>query len=198
MKLKSYIFRGIEIEESKQSIIFLEMLFALFSCLLISMSEPTIKIWMVSHVNPIYYKVSIIIECIIGIIINMLIGKDSLQKLKRYFVYICLLDSILMFIINLIVTDDANIRFIILSISYPLITALMIKIIIDVYNNLTSGSSLTILGERRSGINKLGFIAGVIISMIIEIDLNTALILQLLGIIIETFSSIFIRKRLMK
>lgn len=174
------------------------MIFALFSCLLISMSEPTIKIWMVSHVNPIYYKISIIIECIIGIIINMLMGKDSLQKLKRYFVYICLLDSILMFIINLIITDDANIRFIIISISYPLITALMIKIIIDVYNNLTSGSSLTILGERRSGINKLGFIAGVIISMIIEIDLNTALILQLLGIIIETFSSIFIRKRLMK
>lgn len=73
---------------------------------------PTITIWMISNVDPVWYKASIIVSTLGGVIIGYLINKKRLEYLRKLFSIICVLDAVAMIFINYYFGHLPNIRFI--------------------------------------------------------------------------------------
>lgn len=171
------------------------------SIVIFSFSYPVIVVTMISHVDPLWYQVSRFIECGLGGAVSMWLGKRNLKQLRKYFATICISDCILTVACNFMFAHDPNYRFISMSLLNVLISSMMYRIIDDIINNISRGSELTILNNRREGYEQISIFLGslMIVAMTyfkIDISCDLALTLQCLATIISCMSSIFITKKL--
>ena len=167
--------------------------------MLIAYTDPIIRIYMVSNIDPLYFKISLLVGFIIGILVNLNFNKDNIVVLRKYYNVFVILDVSSALIINLMFGDNPNIRMLSFSILMPLSTAIVVKVFKDCINNAAKGTDLTIISERKLAINKLAFVVGVSFSILIpDIDIYVALYIQCLAIIIDCLSSLIIRNKLMK
>lgn len=157
---------------------------------------PTITIWMISNVDPVWYKASIIVSTLGGVIIGYLINKKRLEYLRKLFSIICVLDAVAMIFINYYFGHLPNIRFILIALNEILLTYFIQKITDDIYNNIFSKTMLTVLQSKQDGVSCAGNLIGVVTSMIFVVDINIALFISTISIVINNGASIFIRREL--
>lgn len=163
-----------------------------------NLALPVVQLYMASHVSQNFFTASFMIELIIGLVINMASSRKFINALYKYMSIVAIVNCIIMIMVNLIVSDDANTRYIIIAICNPLIDAVTYKIIGDAFNNVCSGTNLTILNERSEGVYKVGMLLGFIISFFVTMDIITALVIQMIGIIIDTIACLTVVKALLK
>lgn len=195
------LFKSVEVKGDlkTQRLLSLDFCGQFMANLLIAYTDPAIRIYMVSNIDPIYFKVSLLVGFIIGIMVNLNFNKDTIPLLRKYYSIFVVVDVIISVSINVIFGDNPDIRMLSFAILAPLTTAIEVKIFNDCVNNAANGSNLTVINERKLASNKLAFVVGISLSILIpDIDVYFALYIQCLGIIIACVSSLFVRNKMMK
>lgn len=195
------LFKSIEVKggEQTQRLLSFDLCSQFVGNLLIAYTDPIIRIYMISNIDPLYFKISLLVGFIIGIVVNLNFNKDSIPVLRKYYSAFVVVDVVLSVFINLMFWDNPDIRTLSFAVLAPLTTAVEVKIFKDCINNTATGSDLTVISERKLASNKLAFVVGISLSILIpDIDVYLALYIQCLGIIVECVSSLFVRNKIMK
>lgn len=171
--------------------------------IIFAFTSPVIIITMISMVDPIWYQASRLIEYGLGGLISIWLNKKNLNKLKKYFVYLCICNCLLTIMCNFLFAHLPNYRFIAISLMNVLISGMVFKIIDDIMNNLSYGSNLTILNNKRDGFEQISVLIGTILIMVatyfkLNISCDLALTLQCIAFVISCCASLFITKKLIK
>lgn len=165
---------------------------------LFMMANPTIDIYMISNVDAFWYKATMFINTGSILIGGMLLNKERLSWLKNHFTYLCLFDGLFIVIINTFFGHMPNVRFVSIALSEAFITYYVIQIIGDIYNNAFRKSTITLLNNKINAYISAGTLAGVALSMVVPIDIDTALFISTVAVVIDSLISIFLRQKMGK
>lgn len=193
----------LDINEEALKLIKIQMLLDIVAATMGSFVAPIIRLEMARMVDPIFYQMSDFIQYGLGIVLNLGIDTKMLKFIKKHFRVLCIIDAVTTIFVNIAFSHMANARFISLAILGVLVTGLMFRVFADIYNNLTSGTDLTILQSRKAGFYKLALVLGsggvVIFTYFnVSIDIDTALHIQCIALIIDCLVSVFITNKLIK
>lgn len=159
-------------------------------------ANPTIVIYMISNVDPFWYKSTLVINTGGVLLGGIFLNKSRLIWLRNHFTYLCLFDALFMIIINLFFGHMPNVRFVSIALSEAFITYYIMQIIGDMYNNAFRKSTITLLDTKLNAYNSAGTLLGVSVSMLFTISIDTALIISTISIIIDSLISIFLRQKM--
>ncbi|MBM6760840.1 hypothetical protein [Megamonas hypermegale] len=192
-----------ELDSQIITLIKYNMLIEGVALVIFAFTSPVIVVTMISTVNPIWYQGSMLIEYGLGGVINVWINKTKLIYLKKYFMYLCVINCILTIMCNFLFAHLPNYRFIALSLINVLISSLVFRTIDDIINNLTTGSSLSILNGKKEGFEQIATLTGTVLIMLLtyfnfDISCDLALTLQCIAYIISCLNSLIITKKLIK
>lgn len=171
--------------------------------IIFAFTSPVIIITMISTVDPIWYQASRLIEYSLGGIVNMMINRNKLTLLRKYFSYLCIIDCSLTIICNYSFAHMPNYRFVAISLLNVLISSLVFRIIDDIINNIATGSNISILNSKREGFQQISTLIGTILIMLLtyysfNISCDLALTLQCVAFIISCLTSLLITRKLMR
>lgn len=193
----------INIDKEALSILKIQLMLDLVVSALLAFTNPVVKLEMAKMVDPIYYQFANFLKYSLGIAINLYIGNKMISFIKNNFDKICIIDAAATIVVNLAFSHYANARFISLAILEVLIIGFVVRVFADIYNNLVKGTDLTILQSRTVGMAQLALLLGSGSIMIftfldINIDLDMALHLQCIALIIKCCINLLVTKRLIK
>lgn len=179
-----------------KTIINIDFASAFFNSCAVAFSVPTVKLYMASNVDPMYFKISLAIDTIAGGGFGLFMSGELISRLRPYLALFCFIDALTMLIINLVYGTDPNMRFILISLTSPISTYFVFTIIANIYDNVLSGNDRTTYRMRLSSFSCIGKFIGVITALFINIDINSALLIQSSAICCTEFINVLIGKGL--
>lgn len=141
--------------------------------------NPIIRVYMISNVDPIWFKLNLLVDAAISGMLSLLIKKEWLVFMKEHFGVLLLVDFAFLLVSNAAGVVSPAARYVLLSLQTPLVTQFIFKVTSDIVNNVASGSDLTIIDQRMDGFFCLSTISGIAISMLIPENANIEYILAI-------------------
>lgn len=180
-----------------QTIITLDIARVFIFGFIMAFSTPIIRIYMVSHVDPAWFKASLAIDALSAGALGMFMTGKRYQRLSKYFDIFCIVSSVSVILINVFFGNDPNFRFIAISLTYPLGSFFVMKILKNIYNNKLEGNDLSTYESRKEGAKAFSGFFGFIIAIYIDsISIDTALMLQCISAGLDGLCSIYISNKL--
>lgn len=160
------------------------------------LAQPAIVLYMMTAVDPVWYKITLLINTGGVLVGGWFMKKQRLIWLRHHFTYLCLFDALLMVCINLFLGHLANARFVAIALNEALFTYYVKQIIDDMYNNAFRKSTITLLGAKSNSYSAAGTLTGVGLSVFVTVDIDTALFISSAAIVIDSLVSILLRQRM--
>ena len=160
------------------------------------LAQPAIVLYMMTQVDPIWYKITLLINTGGVLLGGWLMKKKRLLWLRKHFTYLCLIDALLMTLINIFFGHLANARFIAIALNEALFTYYVKQIIDDMYNNAFRKSTLTLLEIKGNAFSAAGTLSGVGLSVFLSFGIDAALFRSTAAIVIDSLVSILLRQRM--
>lgn len=180
-----------------QTIITLDLTRVFIFGFIMAFSTPIIRIYMVTNVDPSWFKASLAIDALSAGALGMFMTGKKYQRLSKYFDIFCIFSAISVILINVFFGNNPDFRFIAISLTYPLGSFFVIKILKNIYNNKLGGNDLSTYESRKEGIKAIsGFLGFVVAIFIDSISIDTALMLQCISAGLDGLCSIYISNKL--
>lgn len=180
-----------------QTIITLDLSRVFIFGFIMAFSTPIIRIYMVTNVDPSWFKASLAIDALSAGALGMFMTGKKYQRLSKYFDIFCIFSAVSVILINVFFGNDPDFRFIAISLTYPLGSFFVVKILKNIYNNKLRGNDLSTYESRKEGVKAIsGFLGFVIAIFIDSISIDTALILQCISAGLDSICSIYISNKL--
>lgn len=180
-----------------QTIITLDLTRVFIFGFIMAFSTPIIRIYMVTNVDPAWFKASLAIDALSAGVLGMFMTGRKYQRLSKYFNIFCIFSAVSVILINIFFGNDPDFRFIAISLTYPLGSFFVIKILKNIYNNKLGGNDLSTYESRKEGAKAIsGFLGFVIAIFIDSISIDTALMLQCISAGLDGICSIYISNKL--
>lgn len=162
--------------------------------------NPIIRVYMITNVDPIWFKVNLLVDAAISGILSLLIKKEWIIFMKENFGLLLLIDFVFLLVSNAAGVVSPAARYVLLSLQTPLVTAFIFKVLGDVINNVAKGSDLTIIDQKMDGFFCLSTISGITISILIPENANIEFILaiQILSIGSNSLCCYYFKKKVVE
>lgn len=170
-----------------------------FSNLIFGFTSPVVHIYFMSLIEPSVYSSVNFIESGLAAIMNTILSKKKKRYLlKRFAIYILILDTIFFSIISFISPEHILIRFFGLAIINSILNTVWFIMLNDVINHSISGADLTDFEVLQKSWNLYSSLIGAGIGIFIsnQISINLAIIFQIIASIVIAISDGYVFKRL--
>ena len=177
------------------SILKFDLICSLISMFVMAFATPIINIYMISNVDPQYYKLSIGIDYLGGAIFGLYFSK-RLRRYRKYINLFSMASAISILLINIFFAHLPSARFIIMSLTNTIAATFVGNLLDNYYSNIIKGDDMSEYYGKMNAMASLGGLGGMILAMFVTVDINTALTIQCVAAIFESFRDITVAKRL--
>lgn len=177
------------------SILKFDLICSLISMFVMAFATPIINIYMISNVDPQYYKLSIAINYLGGALFGLYFSK-RLRKYRKYTNLFSIFSAISILFINIFFAHSPSARFIIMSLTNNIAITFVGNLIDNHYSNIIRGDDMSEYYGKINAMASLGGLGGMILAIFVTVDINTALTIQCITAIFESFRDITVVKRL--
>lgn len=173
--------------------------FLVYAAIAAIVTETQVQLVVALNGDPTLMKVSSLIGLIFSFLANGLTTKErNIKRFRKYYVYLSLVSTILLVVINMIVAIDdfLVLRFVASTIINNSLVTILANVITDTFNNCFKNSERTVFSSKKKCINILGSMIGMVGAFFITADLSSLLIIESVIYIIMLADDVFIFNKL--
>lgn len=168
-----------------------------------SLTWPVIQVWMIQHISGDFYKIVVFIQELLALLFFVLLDKKdekglpiNLIKARRYFIPFVVIDILLLLFSNFMYFIP-EVRFILVTIANGSSSVIWVLVMQDIFNQVISGTNLTVFTNKLEKVHKFGSIAGITILLFLDLSLEAALVIQSFAFVYMAYYDVKIYKLLL-
>ena len=161
---------------------------------IMSFTSPVIHVYMIQSIEESFYKIVMFLTELIHVFIFFYIDKRdeedqpvTLKKVRLYFLPIVVCGCFCFIIANIFGMIDVRVRFLVLASVEAFFSFLWMTIMNDLFNQFIHASDLTAFTNRIGKVDRIGGLLGSCCILVVNLGIEAALILQMIGYVTMGF-----------
>lgn len=155
---------------------------------IMSFTSPVIHVYMIQSIEESFFKIVMFLTEVISVFIFFYIDKRdeknqpvNLKKIRLHFLPVVICGCLCFIIANIFGMIDVRVRFLILASVEAFFSFLWATIMRDIFNQFIHATDLTSFTNRVGKIDRIGRLLGGCLILVVNLGIEAALVLQMIG-----------------